>query len=51
MPALDRMLKLLVEIVVCKIQSLTLLVTRSVVLLVHCIVLNVPISLLNQKMV
>ena len=27
----------------CKLQSLTLLVTKRVVLLVHCIVLNVPI--------
>ena len=35
--------KLLVKIVVCKLQSLTLLVTKRVVLLVPCIVQNVPI--------
>ena len=44
------MLKLLVKIVVCKLQSLTLLVTGKKVLLVHCIVQNVPISLLHQEM-
>ena len=41
--------KLLVKIVVCKLQSLTLLVTKRVVLLVQCIVLNVTISLLNEN--
>ena len=39
------------KIVVCKLQSLTLLVTKGVVLLVHCIVLNDPIFLLNQDMI
>ena len=45
------MLKLLVKIVVFKLQSITLLVTRRVVLLVHCSVQNVPISLQNQEMI
>ena len=41
--------KLQVKIVVFKLQSKTLLVTRRVVLLKHCIVQNVPFSLQNQK--
>ena len=43
--------KLHVRIVVPKLQNLSLPVTRSVVLLVHCIVPNVPISPQNPKMI
>ena len=43
--------KLDVRIVVPKLQSLILRVTRIVVLLVHCIVPNVPISSQNHKLI
>ena len=43
--------KLNVKIVVFKLQSITLLVTRIVVLLVHCIVQNVQFSLQNQELI
>ena len=43
--------KLLIKIVVPKLQSLTLLVTKRVVLLAHCILLNVPNSPQNHKMI
>ena len=45
------MLKLLVKIVVCKLQSLALLDTNCVAMVEHCIVFNVPISLSNQEMI
>ena len=40
-----------VKIVVFKLQNLNLRVTRRVVLLVHCIVPNVPISPQNPRVI
>ena len=45
------LLKFFVKIVVCKLQNLTLHVRRRVVLLVDCIVKNVPISLPHHEMI
>ena len=51
MPALDQNLDVNCEF--CGVQSTKLNFARQrrVVLLVHCIALNAPISLLNQEMI
>ena len=50
MPSLIRKEKLLVEIVVPKLQETIMYVTRRDVQLEHCIVPNVPISQQSPKM-
>ena len=49
MPSINRNEKVTCENCGVQIQSEILLITGRVVLLVHCIVQNVPISLKNQE--
>ena len=51
MPALDRMLKLLVELVEHQQRWNIYLDTNRVAVVEHCIVQNAAISLLNQAMI